>query len=44
MVVHFQEGLKMQCKQMWTFLEVFSMVTGSIFSKIYRLNRTLLCH
>jgi len=41
MVVHFQEGLKMQCKQMYTFLEVFicgnkfyvfSTVTSLIFS------------
>jgi len=23
MAVHFQEDTKMQCKQMWSFLEVF---------------------
>jgi len=23
MELHFEEGIKMQCKQMWTFLEIF---------------------
>jgi len=41
MAVHFQEGIKMQCKQMWIFPEVFisgnkfyvfSVATSLIFS------------
>jgi len=33
MAIHFQEGIKMQCKQMWTKFYVFCMVTNLIFSK-----------
>jgi len=29
MAVHFQEDTKMQCRQMWTFLEVF--ICGNTF-------------
>jgi len=32
MAVHFQEGIKMQCKQMWTFLEIFINGNNCLFS------------
>jgi len=52
MAVHFQDGMKMQFKQAWTFLEVFicankfyvfSMVTSLFSSKLCRSNCALLC-